>query len=272
MRTTNLKQVIWGLTAVMAFLASPHIYGQEATPKGEPAKEVTAPAPEPATQVTEPGAEPMEEVIEPSGEPMEEVVELSEEQMEEPLEPSAEPVDEKKGFKRHLPIIAYSMAMPLGSSYDFASDYSFRGISFEYRYRIMPQFSVGGVIGWNIFDDKVKGTFSRDTVTVTGTQLRWLDALTLCANMHYYLAMFKKTLPFAGLELGAYYTSRYTDMGWWAQTKDGWHFGLAPEIGTLVHAGSVSFAFSVKFKYLIETSDAPEEMFLGFNVGVGFLK
>jgi hypothetical protein len=260
MRTTNRKQVILGLTAVVAFLVSPHIYGQEAA-EAAPAAEVTTPAPEPATPATEPGAEPTEEVIEPSGEPV-----------EPGAQQSAEPAGEKEGFKHHLPIINYTMAMPIGSTYDYVSDYSFRGISFEYRYRVMPQFSVGAVIGWNIFDDKVKGTFSRETVTVTGTQLRWLDALTLGANMHYYLAMFKRTLPFAGLELGAYYTSRYTDMGWWAKTEDGWHFGLAPEIGTLVHAGSVSFSFSVKFKYLVKTSEVPEEMFFAFNLGIGFLK
>ncbi len=270
MRTTNQKQIIWVLSIVIALLVSPIVYGQEAPPEAAPAEEVTTPAPEPATPATEePGTAPVEEVVEPSGEPVEEVVEVAAVPVPEQ---GAEPAEEKKGFKPHLPIVMYSMALGMGSTYDYVEDYSWRGLSFEYRYRILPQFSVGGIFGWNIFDDKLKGTFTREPVTVTGTQLRWLDALTLAANTHYYLAMFKKTLPFLGLELGAYYTSRYTDMGWWAQTEDGWHFGLAPEIGTLVHAGSVSFAFSVKFKYLLKTSDVPEEMFWTFNVGLGFLK
>ncbi|MCP4197947.1 MAG: hypothetical protein GY762_12430 [Proteobacteria bacterium] len=227
MRTIHQKQVFLGLMAIMAVLVSPCIYGEEA---------VQAAAPD--TDVTEPSAEPNEEA-------------------------GAE-LDPKKKLKRHLPIINYSMAMPVGSTYDFVSDYSFRGVSFEYRYLIMPVFSVGALIGWSIFDDKVKG----DNVPVSETQVRWMDALSLAALMHAYLPMFKTVLPFAGLELGAYYASRYVD----AACEDGWHFGLAPEIGTLVHVGSVSFNFSVKFKYLVETNEAPEELFFGFNVGLGFLR
>jgi hypothetical protein len=250
--------------AIVALLVSPRIYGEEAAPEAAPDTAVTEPSADPADVAAESSAEPEEVAVEP---------------MEETVEPGAEPTEEagaepdpKKKLKRHLPIINYAMAMPVGSTYDFTSDYSFRGISFEYRYLIMPMFSVGGIIGWNIFDDKVKGTFTRENVTVTGTQLRWLDALSMAALMHAYLPMFKAVLPYAGLELGAYYTSRYVDLGWWARTEDGWHFGLAPEIGTLVHAGSVSFNFSVKFKYLVESNEAPEELFFGFNVGLGFLR
>jgi hypothetical protein len=264
MRTIHQKQVFLGLIAIMAFLVSPHIYGEEAAPEAAADQEVTEPSADPAETAAEPSAEsemvavePMEEEVEPGTEPT--------------AEASAE-TDPKKKLKRHLPIINYSMAMPVGSTYDFVSDYSFRGISFEYRYLLMPMFSVGGIIGWNIFDDKVKGTFTRESVTVTGTQLRWLDVLSMAALMHAYLPMFKAVLPYAGLELGAYYTSRYVDLGWWAKTEDGWHFGLAPEIGTLVHAGSVSFNFSVKFKYLVESKENPEELFFGFNVGLGFLR
>jgi hypothetical protein len=258
MRTIHQKQVFLGLMTIVALLVSPCIYGEEAAPEAVPDQEVTEPSADPADAAAEPGAKP-EAAAEA---PMEEVVESG-------AEPDPDP---KKKLKRHLPIINYSMAMPVGSTYDFVSDYSFRGISFEYRYLIMPMFSVGGVIGWNIFDDKVRGTFTRENVTVTGTQLRWLDALSMAALMHAYLPMFKAVLPYAGLELGAYYTSRYVDLGWWARTEDGWHFGLAPEIGTLVHAGSVSFNFSVKFKYLVESNENPEELFFGFNVGLGFLR
>ena len=122
MRTTNRKQVILGLTAVVAFLVSPHIYGQEAA-EAAPAEEVTTPAPEPATQTAEPSAEPATPATEPGAEPTEEVIEPSAQQ-------SAEPAGEKEGFKHHLPIINYTMAMPIGSTYDYLSDYSFRGISF----------------------------------------------------------------------------------------------------------------------------------------------
>jgi hypothetical protein len=255
MKSTITKQVKW-LVVVAVLLISPCIFAQE---------EVVAVGTEteavPATTATEADAPVIDEATQ------EDYVELTDQATTKPPEPP------KPSYKKHVIILMYSMGLPVGGSWDYISQYGWRGTSIEYRYRIFPQFSVGATLGWNLWDDKESGTWSRDNLTVTGTQIRWLDVFALAATTHVWLTKSEVFLPYLGTEIGAYWASRYTDMGWWAKEESGWHFGIAPEIGFIVPANrGVQFAFSVEYKYLVKTSDLPEEMFLTFNVGIGFLK
>ena len=96
--------------------------------------------------------------------------------------------------------------------------------------------------------------------------------MTLGATIHGWLTRSDVFVPYLGLELAGYYVTRFTNMGWWSRNQSGWHFGLGPELGFIAPANrAVQFAFSCKYKYLFKTSELPEEMFLTFNFGVGFL-
>jgi hypothetical protein len=255
MKSTITKQVKW-LVVVTVLLISPCIFAQEEVVAVDTETEAV-----PATTDT------AGDIAASDGAAEGDYVELTDQAAAKQAQPP------KPAYKKHVIILMYSMGLPLGGSWDYISQYGWRGTSFEYRYRIIPQFSVGANIGWNMWDDKEKGTWSRDNLTVTGTQIRWLDTFTLAATTHAWLTKSEVFLPYLGTELGAYWASRYTDMGWWAEEESGWHFGIAPEIGFIVPANrGVQFAFSVKYKYLVKTSDLPEEMFLTFNVGIGFLK
>jgi opacity protein-like surface antigen len=241
------------LGVVAVLLVAPCAFAQEEV--------VTeTPAAVPAEVVTEtPAAVPAESP--------EDNVEVTDQAVAEQLPAAKKPSD-----KKHVIIMMYSMSLPLGDSWDYVGQYGWRGTSFEYRYRILPQFSVGATFGWNMSDDKEKGTWTQENVTITGTQVRRLDTLTLAATAHAWLTKSDVILPYLGLELGGYWVSRFTNMGWWSLEEEGWHFGIGPELGFLVPANrKVQFAFSVKYKYLVKTSDLPEEMFLTFNFGMGFL-
>ena len=66
----------------------------------------------------------------------------------------------------------YSMAAPLGETKEYIDSYSWRGINIEGQWMMTPNVSVGYNFGWNVFNEKVTGEFTKDTKTLSGTQLR----------------------------------------------------------------------------------------------------
>ncbi len=73
--------------------------------------------------------------------------------------------------------------------------------------------------------------------------------------------------PYVGLGVGAYYTRREIDIGYTNFVNEGWHFGLAPEVGVTIDAGDFAVLVSARFNYAFEAGSLPQELFFTFNVG-----
>lgn len=181
--------------------------------------------------------------------------------------------------------ISYQMAahssLPGSSDSDvnFVEDFSFRGIGIDARY--VPErgakYSFGFTAGWNVLHERSEFGTDRNTISlpnadVTGTQLRYVNAVPLLANAHYYLGERGGIRPYLGVNAGTYYIERRVDIGVSAIVDDTWHFGWAPEAGLVVPLGrpEVALLAAVRYNWAFSAGGSGDQRYWGFNIGVAY--
>src|SRR5690606_10710164 len=82
--------------------------------------------------------------------------------------------------------IAYSTAIALGATRDFASNFSFAGFELDWHRRMNEYFSLGFELGWQVLYEKTYGTLVDDQLTITGTQLRHLNVVPVLASTRFF--------------------------------------------------------------------------------------
>lgn len=164
--------------------------------------------------------------------------------------------------------ITWDTSLGTGETGDYISKFSARGVTFfEFRSFVSDNISVGGSIGWHVLFEKESGTFTDNNQTATGTQLRYLNSFPIMASSHYYFGDDGSIAPYIGLGLGAYSVEQRTDMGLFSSIKDNWHFGLAPEVGTIFPISLYSnIILKVKYNYIFESSAGPHQ-YMNFSLG-----
>lgn len=169
--------------------------------------------------------------------------------------------------------LSYNTAAPLGELKDYVGKYSWRGISAEPRWFLNSGVSVGAFFGWNVFYEKLYGSFVDDTRTLTGTQARYVNAFPILVDGHYYLGEPYDIRPYVGLGLGTYRTRQRTEMGIFAVDNNNWHFGLSPSVGVLIPVGYADSALHLGIRYhkAFKTSDSLDFSYLGINLGFAWL-
>lgn len=167
--------------------------------------------------------------------------------------------------------LEYNLSMPVGSTHDFAGNFSGRGVALDFRYLLWDQVSLGMRMGWHVFSDKVSGTATSGGVTLTSTQIRNLNIFPLAVTGAYHFQPVGKRslVPFVGLGLGPYYAERLADLSHFAVIDDGFHFGITPEVGVLIPLVRSVITVNARFNYLFESVKA-DEAYFNFNVGLDF--
>lgn len=187
---------------------------------------------------------------------------------EVPASAAAPPPHVERGYTT----LWYDMSMPLGGTYDYAGNFSGRGMSLEYRHLLTPRVSVGVRGAWHVLSDKRHGTEDRGALVVTATELRTINVVPIEATGHYYFTRFGSLpTPYAGAGVGVHWAERRTAIAGWGFRQDAWHFGLSPEAGLLIPVGVNQIALGVRFSYLFPSGDKPEETYLGFKLGLAEL-
>jgi hypothetical protein len=176
---------------------------------------------------------------------------------------------------RSLFVLTYSMASSLGNSYDYIPGFSPRGISFGYRFHILPQFAVGLLFAWQTFENKsaTTETFNNGTMTIRGTQIRTRSFMPLVATAHYnFKVKSDKVVPFAGIETGAYHVASVEDYPWFYLSDSQWHFGFAPELG--LRLANVKFPLYLALKYclMVPNSEQDTQMMLSYHIGFSWAR
>lgn len=166
----------------------------------------------------------------------------------------------------------YSMAVPMGDSKDFVGNSSFRGGTFEGRGFINDQLSVGGYLGWNIFNEtRVGEEYSGPGLDVKGTQYRFLNMIPMQVTTHYYLGDFEGVTAYGGIGVGATRSLQRTEIGLIAVTNNNWHLGISPEIGVYIPLNfNVGFNVSARYDHAVKSNDYTYSN-LTFNIGFSFL-
>jgi len=169
-----------------------------------------------------------------------------------------------------LIIVNYLPAISLGETADFANDFSPRGVDFEVNKFIAADMSVGFVVSWNIFREKIVGeSFEYDDMLVTGTQFRYVNTVPLNVNFKkYYLG--SESTPYIGVGLGTSYAKQRNDIGVFTLSEEKWLFNVAPEIGLLYDISpNKILSLKMKYNYSPKAGDFPSVSYISFGIGVG---
>lgn len=164
----------------------------------------------------------------------------------------------------------YSAAVPLGTTRDWVSLGSFAGAGFDLRYLLTDHLALGIHAGWQRFSERRRSAAELGIVTASGTHVNELSAYPLLAVASYYLGQPRALLhPFASLGIGAYDLERRLELPSAVITDRAWHFGFAPELGVLLDL-PVLLVGSLRYQYVLRGDEAPSQMLLSVNLGVGF--
>ena len=167
----------------------------------------------------------------------------------------------------------YTMSFGLGETDNYINNTSFRGITFEGRGFISDNISLGGVFTWSTFYEELPDeSFTEDNMTIHGTQYRYLNAFPILAQAHYYLSTEEdKPWVYMGFGTGAYKIIQRTEAGVWASEQNNWHFGISPEIGMFYPvSNSAGINVSLRYHYVLKTSETTDQSWLGLNVGIAW--
>lgn len=183
-------------------------------------------------------------------------------------------------LKAQMLNLNYQISVPLGDIKDFTDKASFRGMDLEYHHFLNDRFSLGGLIGWNVFYhnlDHHTGDFrfngSDNIYTITGNQYRYINTVPLMAVGRYYFTDNTTAIrPFLGLGLGTRWTEKRLEVGQYSSTLSRWQFSFAPEIGMLVPLNDqVALNFGAKYSYGTKAAHGRIPEFQSFTFSIGLI-
>lgn len=173
-----------------------------------------------------------------------------------------------------LTTIAYSMGLGTGDQGDYASTFSGRGFTLDYRKLVQPNLGVGVYGGWNVFyDERPYDTYTVENISVSGKQYRYVNSVPLMVAADYYLSPGDDLNPFIGLGVGTIYNERATDMGIYRVNQEAWSFGFTPQVGfiySLNRYAGISVAAKYNMGLAAGDFDAMQS-YLSFNIGYVFM-
>lgn len=169
-------------------------------------------------------------------------------------------------------VISYNMALPTAGTSDYISAFSFRGIGIDTRHFIKEDFSIGFSGSWNVFNEELENyTSTEGTVTVHGSQYRYLNAFPLLVNLSYYKGDADKLRYYGGVGIGTMHANQRTYIGIYALELNTWHFSMAPELGILYPVSEkIILNFNLRYYFAFKSGSASSISYLGINVGIGF--
>jgi len=172
---------------------------------------------------------------------------------------------------------AWDITIPMGDK--FVDHTSLAGGKIEYRKMIDHNFSLGLDVSWNSNDEYVStSTYHLDENTDVTTDLyKYLYTLPLAVTAHYYFNGSGIFQPYAGLGVGALYSTPRLYFNIYQFEEENWGFLLRPEVGTVIKFDPASeMGALVAARYSISTNQEPKLRIdnlqsLGFQVGLVWL-
>jgi outer membrane protein len=191
------------------------------------------------------------------------------------IEPSAPQALSNTFLNRGLFSIEYNVSFPVGDFNDFISTIGYRGWHFELKGVLNDNVAVGGSLGWYAFYEKLpRSTYNFDGGAITTTIFNYYYSVPLQAVAHYYLMPDAFVQPFVGIGLGATYSEKRREIGFYVVEEKVWDFGVTPEVGAIIPFGlGAEWGAIIKGRYNLTTykdNDVNNLMFFDLTVGLAF--
>lgn len=167
----------------------------------------------------------------------------------------------------------YQLSFPTGDTKTYINDISWRGVGLEWRKLIEPKTSVGVMFGWNVFHERVTGSFEIPSGAVWGTQDRYINSYPMMLSVDKYLGEKGDDYrPYFGLNAGGFIVSQRFAVGIVQFSNDSWEWGIAPEIGVIVPMNrDNAFIINARYNYAFTTNELGTHTYnlsyIGLNVG-----
>lgn len=173
-----------------------------------------------------------------------------------------------------LTTTSYSMGLATGELGDYASNFSGRGVTLDYRKMVQPNVGVGFYTGWNVFyDEKPYDTYVIENKSLSGKQYRYVNSLPIMVAADYFFKPGEDFNPYLGLGAGTIYTDRATDMGIYRFTEEAWSFAFTPQMGFLYSVNRYSgINLAIKYNVGLAAGDFDAtQSYVSFNIGYVFM-
>ncbi|MGF1509779.1 MAG: hypothetical protein ACFB9M_09805 [Myxococcota bacterium] len=170
-------------------------------------------------------------------------------------------------------LLGWNMSLGTFDTFDFASDYSFRGASIEARYTVAPSYDLGiSVAVHNLSEKETDQTITNDVATANGTIIRTINFVPILLKGIWSTEppFLKGGLFWAGTGIGAVYIEQRRELGTlFRLDDDSWHFGISPELGFAIPLNDpVKLFTSTAWNFAIESGSIDTQSYLNFNIGL----
>jgi hypothetical protein len=165
--------------------------------------------------------------------------------------------------------LSYDVSFATSETKEFVSNTSVLGFGLDARKMTHSKYSYGITFHWNSFKDDRLERDDSDANVITIDD-RSLDSFPLLVNGHYYFfSELESFRPFVGGNVGTYFiiTRRMVDGN--PRSDTNWHFGLAPDIGFLLHfMHDVHLMVTLRYNYAFKTGGSPARSYLSVLFGM----
>lgn len=165
--------------------------------------------------------------------------------------------------------IAYSTAIGLDATRDFASNFSFAGFELDWHRQMTEHISLGLTFTWQVLYEKTHGTLVSEDLTITGTQLRHLNVFPILASARFFpLGHEGVIFPYLGAGIGIAPSQWRAEVGFLTLSSFSVHLALAPELGVQIPTGAGRLALGVRYNFAFASAGNPELNYFAFTLGL----
>jgi len=165
--------------------------------------------------------------------------------------------------------LSYDVSFPTSDTKEFVSNTSVLGFGLDARKMTHSKYSYGVTFHWNSFkDDRLERVGSEADVIMIDD--RSLESFPLLVNGHYYFfSELESFRPFIGGNIGTYFIITRRMVDGIPRSDTNWHFGLAPDIGFLLHfMHDVHLMITLRYNYAFKTGGSPARSYLSVLFGM----
>lgn len=176
-------------------------------------------------------------------------------------------------FRKNNFRINYDVAVPLGKmSDDFINSMSWRGVSIENRWSVKPNVTVGFLLGWQVFAQRLDN-FTQDlnngNAAINGNQFRTINTFPIQGTVHYTLVDDGGILPWVGMGIGTAHSNQLLQVGFYEVQRRFMSFSLTPQAGIDLPIDKVtSISLSTRYNLFLHGNQPFNYSFMVFSIGI----
>jgi hypothetical protein len=172
-------------------------------------------------------------------------------------------------------MMTYEPSLAVGKTADFIDSPGYIGFGVESRSFETGSLAWSFSAAWHNMYQTSDDLIHVDNVTISGTQVRYLDFVPILLGTEYhFFSRGARVRPFAGFSAGAYWVTQKMDIGTVEVIfNKKWHIGVVPEVGITFLTPDLEFYgfVSSDFNYIFSRGDSIDYTYVTVKLGFVYL-